>query len=637
MPVSSTNSSRFSHHVRDLFLVLIVLVSLTSLSSVFLLDRVLSEEDANAAGQLSRVIEAARQHWLRQPRDASLPPAEFAGLLSHNPSGRFALSVLRTDSTGARSWHHLSIGGGHPWSPHWDSLGDTSPLSPPSDWRVGGEYWRSVTHAERWGNDAVVATAAMPAPLLGTLRFLMVRELWVRGVVLLSFAVFAVMFHRYVLRPFRDMRRRAASLVDSGVLSEEQGIPSEDPEYVMATFDVLVRRLMRQTQDLQARAATSERRARDLERFNEYMLTSLSTGVVIVGADGSVLRLNRSAEKSLRLDAIDVIGRSFAEAGLYPELVAVIEEGLRDGYVYSRREVRVDLAHASGPCYLGINTSRILDENAVVVGLSVLLTDLTEVKRLYDELAENQRLADLGEMAAGLAHQLRNSIAAIMGYGKLLEERPDSPRPEWIGAIISETNETAAMITKFLDFARPLNADRCPVDLRDVVRDAVASLDSMGRSGGVTMTVHPHPDMDNCRVSGDSVLLKQVFVNLIQNAIEAMPDGGAVDIRFETCHDIRPRRPFYKVTVTDTGGGVPERNRTRIFHPFYTSKETGTGLGLPLAKKIAIVHGGNLMLESSGRSGSTFAVTLPAEPALDQSAAAALEGHAVAAIPLHGD
>jgi signal transduction histidine kinase len=185
---------------------------------------------------------------------------------------------------------------------------------------------------------------------------------------------------------------------------------------------------------------------------------------------------------------------------------------------------------------------------------------------------------------------------------------------DWVEWIVKETDETSAMITRFLDFARPLESDPAPLDPSDVIREATDAIAELAERQRVRILSHTTVTADQTMLRADPLLLKQVLVNLIQNAIEAMPDGGEIIIGQDTITGPE-KQPHLRITVSDTGCGVPADAQDRIFQPFFTSKDTGTGLGLPLAKKICIIHGGNLTLEHTGPTGTRFAVTLPLEPA----------------------
>jgi two-component system sensor histidine kinase HydH len=193
------------------------------------------------------------------------------------------------------------------------------------------------------------------------------------------------------------------------------------------------------------------------------------------------------------------------------------------------------------------------------------------------------------------------------------------------------------MLERFLSFARPLSGDRAPVELDEIITEAIETTAALARESGIRITLHSGtPGSPDYEVIGDRVLLKQVFINLIQNGIEAMTGGGTIAITVRSSavpvdgssrvalaeqlpgpdRGTSPpnhREGVFRIEIADQGSGIPETDRGHIFRPFFTSKETGTGLGLPLAKKIAVFHGGNLTLERSGPEGSVFVVTLPAQ------------------------
>jgi signal transduction histidine kinase len=298
---------------------------------------------------------------------------------------------------------------------------------------------------------------------------------------------------------------------------------------------------------------------------------------------------------------------------------------LGESITYARRELEIPRPVPEGTLYLGVNTSLIRNEQQDVIGVSILLTDLTNIRVLEREMADRQRLADLGGMAAGLAHQLRNSIAAILGYGKMLRREASGRAKEtdWADAIVQETMETSDMVTRFLEFARPLEGDRSTVELMEVLGDAIEVCRPVLLQHGTRViepTVHSRADH---RIEGDALLLKQVFVNLLQNAAEAAGPEGVVHIEADErlADDGANRRVV--VRVRDNGPGIPDDVRADLFQPFFTTKETGTGLGLALAKKIITHHGGSLCLLHSGPTGTVFEVSLPAIRAKTTAASSA--------------
>lgn len=596
-------------NLKGIFLFLVAVVVMSSLSPLVLLDQLIRGEERAVTAQVQPAIDELRRAWQESQPDG-LDVSDLGAIVQRRRLLGLRLATLDKRSPGGQWRVIVAEVDGHDLITS-DTLMDRPPEMRPELVLFGG-VWRAVrTRAATWSERPVTIGTMVAAPTLGRLRTQMRAEMWLRGLSLLAFTFFTVLFYRSVLMPFHDMRRRSAALVDTGILPPAPGGHEHDPEYVMATFDTLVTRLLGQTDELRARAAESERQARSLERFNDYILSSLSTGVIILDRGGEILRFNRAAERTLKIDEDGIIRRHYTASHLPDPLMAVLRDGLEEGRVYARHELEVTLSSGGNPLHLGVNTSRIRNESGDAVGLSMLLTDLTAIKKLREEVAENQRLADLGELTAGLAHQLRNSMTAIYGYGKMLRRCSDEDGAliRWIDPLLTETREANDMISRFLDFARPLRGEKRPIDLGMVLREAITTLSPIIEQAGASVTAVPAHDGPS-PVLGDELLLKQVFVNLIQNAVEA-GGPGSVHVKVTRVPSLGPIGPRWTVTVSDDGPGVPENIRDQIFQPFFTTKETGTGLGLALARKIVGFHGGTITIETPQHGGSTFCVSLP--------------------------
>lgn len=603
---TSSKTTPFSRNLKGIFFFLVVLVVVSQISPLLMLQGLIGQEERRADGRLASVTAGLRSSWDSWQSQGNEGP-DFGSLVALHGLKRLSLAAFLPDSQSG-SWHFRTEDARAQKPSGWDSVSTHAPQFTMNSADAHGIYSRSID--EIWNNRPVKVDIAVATPAVAALRGQLRTEVWLRCVVLVSFGLFTLLFYRSVLLPFHDMRKRATALVDSGVLPPTLGGAVQDPEYVMATFDHLVHKLSKQAGQMEQRALHSERVARDVEQFNEYILSSMTTGMIILGQNGEILRFNRAAEQILRLPAEAMIGRHYSEAGLSPNLVEMFESGLKNGEAFSRHELRVE-REAGDPTYLGINTSCIRSDRDEPVGLSVLMTDLTAIKKLQDEVAENQRLADLGELAAGLAHQLRNSMAAILGYGRLLQKAtPDNAQlGGWADGLLAETNETSDMITRFLDFARPLHAEQRANDLVTILENSMRTVQPLAESNGVELrlavTEAGHPV-----IAADEILLKQAFVNLLQNAVEASQPGGHVSVSIRA-NSAGSNSGRWLVFITDEGCGVPPENVQRIFQPFFTTKDAGTGLGLALARKIVVTHGGSLILQHSTRSGSTFLISLP--------------------------
>ena len=249
-------------------------------------------------------------------------------------------------------------------------------------------------------------------------------------------------------------------------------------------------------------------------------------------------------------------------------------------------------------------------------------------QRLAEELAEtnrqlaqaqaearrSERLAALGQMTAGLAHEIRNPLGVIKGSSEMLNQRLEKSDPlsaELGGYISSEVNRLSALVSRFLDFARPLHAQTQPHQITAVIDRVLKSVGEQWKGGPVTVEKNYVPDLPLALL--DEGLCEQVFVNLIQNAYEAMGEKGG-ELKIDASAVRSDARNDIQVRVQDSGPGIADDSREQIFNPFFTTKKTGVGLGLSIVSKIMDEHHGSIRVESSSSTGTVFVLCFPAVP-----------------------
>jgi len=269
------------------------------------------------------------------------------------------------------------------------------------------------------------------------------------------------------------------------------------------------------------------------------------------------------------------------------------------------------------------------DELAAMLQVGEQAAITIENSRLYERMKERDRLAALGEMAAGLAHEIRNPLGAIKGAAQYLD--PSALREgdaEILQIIVEEVNRLDGVVAQFLDYSRPMSPGATekliPTDLNDVLSRTVKLIEG-SLPPNVRLELSLEPELP--RILGDAEQLKQVFINLALNAVQAMPDGGRLAVRTR-----RPRQPLelglsdsspryaadqVEVRFADTGAGIPEEAKDRIFIPFYTTKSKGTGLGLAISQRIVKAHGGSIEVQSRLGEGSEFILRFPSANAVD--------------------
>jgi two-component system sensor histidine kinase AtoS len=355
-----------------------------------------------------------------------------------------------------------------------------------------------------------------------------------------------------------------------------------------------VTKLKAQERQMAARAEASERLA-------SQIVEGLTSGMVVVDRDGMVQTMNPAARRILGLDAAAGTGPVGEVLHRVPALAGVIDEALRTTTPIVRRTVTLE----SGPrtAHLGVTVSHITGADGAMQAVVCLFTDLTAVVELEERLRLKEALARLGELTAGLAHEFRNGLATIHGYGRLLDpETLPQPARTYVEGIRAETTALGEVVTNFLRFAKPEQFAMAPVNLRAIVTRAI---DDLPGAAAVTTC-----EGEFATVNGDDVLLRQAFSNLLRNSLEACGQGPAsITVRGEVVGG-----DVY-VTVDDNGPGISPAALSRLFQPFATTKAAGTGLGLAIVQKVIVSHNGVIVAGSSPAGGARFQVRLPVHPA----------------------
>jgi two-component system sensor histidine kinase PilS (NtrC family) len=340
-----------------------------------------------------------------------------------------------------------------------------------------------------------------------------------------------------------------------------------------------------------------------LEGFSTCVVENIPSGIVTADVEGRISLINDVACGILGVSREESAGRTLGE--LFPEM----EDRVRQGdFRSSRNEIVFRRKDGSG-IHLGFSSSPLKVSGGAIIGRIVIFQDLTPVKRMEERVRIADRLAGVGELAAGLAHEIRNPLASIAGSSQMLQEAGNLP-PEsrtLLDIIERESHRLNGLITEFLQFAGPQSRDARPVDLAllvERVADAVRAGEA--RDTGVSVDCG---GLEALQVEGDPEQLSQVLWNLVRNAIQATPRGGrvAIELHAQERHDER----FAVLSVADSGSGIEPAILGKIYNPFFTTKEGGTGLGLAISQRIVNGHRGFLEVRSGRDSGTVFSMFLP--------------------------
>ena len=369
-----------------------------------------------------------------------------------------------------------------------------------------------------------------------------------------------------------------------------------------------------------SKAGATQRRSKTPEdRFFRHIVSSMANGVLAVRRDGTLSLMNQEAYRifSLTPDPDD-IGRPFAEVlGPRADIVRVLTAAFELTHLPNRLELRLkDLDRV-----IGYTLSQVKDQgpDGRVIGAVMFFKDLTQVEQREERERLRDRLASLGEMAAGIAHELKNPLAGIEVMAGLLRRQvPDKKDAQSLLAdILSEAKLANAIVVEMLEFVRPVRLQVEHTAIADVLHQAILLAESKVPRGGVSVTMDVPNDLP--MLEGDQHQLCQVFTNLIANAFEALEGKGKISIT-ASLGEIEPDpefgvapvlAPTLVVDVCDNGPGVPPELSDRIYDPFFTTKVKGTGLGLGIVRKIVDAHDGRIDLNSSPDTGTRFRVTLP--------------------------
>jgi PAS domain S-box-containing protein len=339
---------------------------------------------------------------------------------------------------------------------------------------------------------------------------------------------------------------------------------------------------------------------RERTEFLENILQNTLDGIVVVDSQNRIKTWNEGARSIFGYSALEAIGQP-VDLLLGTEAARLEEAFAKDGLV---RRFESGMRKKSGELVLvEISATPLKDKKGRPIGRSCLIRDLSDVKAMQQELVRTQSLAVVGELAATVAHEIKNPLAGISGAIQILAEGmpKNDGRREIVGEILDQVRRLDRTVRDLLNFARPITPSRVDLELAESISSVWKMLSPQAGASAIRFSLEG--DLE-ARISGDPHLLRQVWTNLFQNAVEAMPKGG----------DLRTRisgGPRVRVEIRDSGNGIDPETAERMWRPFFTTKTRGTGLGLPIVKKIIEAHGGRIWCESEFGKSSSFFVEIP--------------------------
>lgn len=340
-----------------------------------------------------------------------------------------------------------------------------------------------------------------------------------------------------------------------------------------------------------------------IKAFSDRLVEHMPIGLVAVGNDGIIAACNRSAEDIFSLAPGGMDGKPARDT--LPQCLLDLLKELREGGKTIEKELECPLEDGRVLPLETLGTTLESEEGAPL-GSILLFRDITEMRQLKEEIARSQRLASLGSLAAGVAHEIRNPLSSIKGFATYFRERygeiPEDRNTADI--LIQEVDRLNRVITQLLEFARPMTLQRVPVSIGEAAERALRVVAGEAREKNVAVENRIPDDLP--AIEADPDRLHQVFLNLYLNALASMEKGGTLATAASADPDGTMR-----VQISDTGTGIPAEDLERVFDPYYTTKPSGTGLGLAIVHKIVEAHGGDIRLESEPGKGTAVTFRIP--------------------------
>jgi PAS domain S-box-containing protein len=409
---------------------------------------------------------------------------------------------------------------------------------------------------------------------------------------------------RGILRPYSQLITEAERAPVAHLTKSQN-----EAAFVLETFQSVVAKLQAQQQELERLSAEASQRADSAERFSERIVASMPTGLIAFDLSGKATLVNAPA-RALFDRQPEFEGKHFRTIfDDAPALAEIVDVCLRTGKIFRREEV--ESASETRLKRLGASVAPIDPSASGSKGVLCLITDITEVTQLREQVALKRNLENLGEMSAGLAHEFKNAMAALQGYAQFLQNVDHTEQTKGAAdCLVQEVRNLSEMTTAFLNFARPQPLQLDEVSVEEILADCARELKPLYEKRKVELVVEPNSNVPN--INADVRMLRQALLNVLRNAAEAISDetdNRKVSARI-TAETINGQR-ISIVTVCDTGPGIAPADLQKVFIPFFTTKASGHGVGLPLAHRIITQHGGSLIAANAPEGGAMFTIRLP--------------------------
>ncbi len=474
---------------------------------------------------------------------------------------------------------------------------------------MDGRFYKTGYAPIRNGQSEIIAAVGVEVGV----DFMLIMEqiqgqiLWITlicagCIVLISFAL-----SRSMIQPIQQLATATEQVGKEGIYPKVKLSRHDELGDLGKHFNQMIDQLKLKDTLLKKMYQEEKSRAEELEGYSQTLLKSIPSGVISIDLKGRVTSCNRAAEEILGITAVDLMGKKIKTGlGSFQALGEIILSTLATERETFRDEIPIN-GSSDEKQWIGIVGSILRDAKGKQIGATAVFSDRTEIRKLQEEIKMKEQLAMLGELSAGVAHEIRNPLAAIQTLVQMLSRKTKGEaEKELAGEVVDEVGHLNRFVTDFLSFARPPQIHPEPTDVDEII-EAALGIAIPGVNEGNLRVLKQIPE-DIPKICVDPYEFRRVLINVILNGVQAMKGRGELTIRSKISHN------HVILRVSDTGPGISPEAMKSMFRPFFTTKPGGTGLGLAISHRIITSHGGKIYVKNNEGKGTTLFIEIPVTP-----------------------
>lgn len=417
----------------------------------------------------------------------------------------------------------------------------------------------------------------------------------------LAAIIISLILARSILRPIH-LLVEAARRLSHGVFSQPVQIASRNEiGFLAQVFNSMQENIKAKEERLERLKKVAEGRAESIQSYNDYILRSIAHGILTCDLNGTITIINPAAERILQLARNHSTGKKYSEVfGESHPFSSFVNHTLRSMPHGIEKEMEIVLPHSKK--ILSADVSHLVDSEQKTIGVNFVITDLTEIRKLQQEIREKEQLAYLGELSASIAHEVCNPLNSIELFVGLLKRRinDQSEQEDAINKIQQEVRTLNAFISDFLMFARPVELRMQSILISKLLQEVLFLAWKELQDKHIDVRVNLQEQ--KLRIRGDFDQLKRAFLNVVLNAVQSMDRRGILTL----AATVNKSKEKIQVEIADTGSGIDPEDFDKIFQPFYSTRSQGTGVGLAIVKNIISAHHGTIIVQNNDPKGTRF-------------------------------